>query len=75
MDGKLKPLPFRKVEKIVLGNNFVFISQTGSHRKYKRETDDRVDVTMIPKHETVSKGMLSKIRRDTGKERDEFINV
>lgn len=75
---KLRPLPFKKVEQIILGNKFKFVSQKGSHKKYERLRDNREkDITELIRHGdgTIYVGMLSIIIRQTGKSRDEFVGV
>ena len=68
--GKLRPLPPRKIIKIIESNGFKFVKQEGSHAKY-RHPDSRW--TIIPMHEIVLKGTLHSIIKQTGKPREEFL--
>lgn len=36
---EMKVYNFREAEKIIIKNGFQFISQNGSHKKYKKETE------------------------------------
>ena len=67
----LRALKFRVVERIILNNSFVFVSQNGSHKKYKRNGK----IVIIPRHPIIDKGMVNTIRGESNKSREEFINV
>lgn len=45
-----KPIPFRIVIKVLKSKNFFFISQTGSHAKYRKPGNPNLTV-IVPIHE------------------------
>lgn len=69
---RLKPLPYRKVAKGLRKLGFEPVRQKGSH-VFFRHPDGRT--TVVPNHpgEKIGPGLLRKIIRDAGVEREEFL--
>jgi predicted RNA binding protein YcfA (HicA-like mRNA interferase family) len=45
-----KPIPLRKVLKVLLSKGFFFVSQKGSHAKYCRCYADKNFIVIVPVH-------------------------
>ena len=70
----LRPLPADKVIKVLVKIGFKPVRQRGSHVILKRD-DGRV--TVIPVHigEEIGRGLLSKIIKDAGLTKEEFLKL
>lgn len=70
----LKPLPADKVIKVLVRLGFKPLRQRGSHVIPKRE-DGKVIVIPVHRGEEIGRGLLSKIIKDTGLTREEFLRL
>jgi predicted RNA binding protein YcfA (HicA-like mRNA interferase family) len=70
----LKPLPADKVIKVLVRLGFKPLRQRGSHVILKRE-DGKVIVIPVHRGEEIGRGLLSKIIKDTGLTREEFLRL
>ena len=68
----LKPLPARKVLKILNNLGFKIIRQRGSHVILKH-SDGRMTVVPIHSKEEIGPGLLSKIIKDAKLTKEEFL--
>ena len=71
---KLPSLTGEQVVKALNNAGFKVIRQKGSHR-YLVHSDGRSTVVPLHKGESIGKGLLRKIIRDTELEREEFIKL
>ena len=70
--GKLRPLPQKKVIKILSDNGFVQV-RSESHITFKKTTPDgRVLTTWVPHHSEVTLFVIRYIIRQSEKDRKEF---
>ena len=65
-----KLLSSQKIIKVLLNNGFIFISQRGSHQKYRKE--DKTVIVPAPRKE-IPIGTLRSIIRQSGLNSNEFI--
>ena len=72
---RLRPLPFRTIEKILLHNGFRIISQRGSHVKFKRDDIDEPTVVQYHSSRDVPIGTIRTVIDTSRKNRDEFANA
>ena len=70
----LRPLPADKVIKVLVKAGFKPARQRGSHVILKRD-DGRVTVVLIHKGEEIGRGLLSKIIKDVGLTKEEFLKL
>jgi len=70
----LKPLPADKVIKVLVRLGFKPVRQRGSHVILKRE-DGKVIVVPVHRGEEIGRGLLSKIIKDAGLTREEFLKL
>lgn len=70
----LKPLPADKVIKVLVRLGFKPVRQLGSHVILKRE-DGKVIVVPVHRGEEIGRGLLSKIIKDAGLTREEFLRL
>ena len=68
----MKPLPYREVKRKLEAAGFVQVSQTGSHVKFARTTEDGLITAIVPHHREVAGGTLRSILRQAGISEDEF---
>lgn len=66
-----------RVIRILQHNGFVSVKRKpGSHISLKKKKDGKAKKKItVPDHKTVLIGTLQKILRDSGKDRDEFIEL
>lgn len=70
--ARLRPLPQKKVIKILLSNGFVQV-RSESHITFKKTTQDgRVLTTWVPHHNEVTLFVIQHIIRQSEKPRNEF---
>lgn len=55
----------RRIEKL----GFLFVTQRGSHRKYRKDSR----VVIVPMHPEIAKGTLKSILEQAGVELEEFL--
>jgi predicted RNA binding protein YcfA (HicA-like mRNA interferase family) len=74
--GKLSAISCRDAQRAFTRAGFQFISQKGSHLKFRRiRSDGRVDTIILPNHKTLKEGTLKKgILRPIGMTVDEFLH-
>jgi predicted RNA binding protein YcfA (HicA-like mRNA interferase family) len=70
----LRPLPARKIIKVLEKIGFKPVRQQGSHVILKH-ADGRVTVVPVHKGEQIGRGLLSKIIKDAGITKEEFLNI
>jgi predicted RNA binding protein YcfA (HicA-like mRNA interferase family) len=70
----LRPLPADKVVKVLVKAGFRPVRQRGSHVILKRD-DGRVTVVPIHRGEEIGRGLLSKIIKDAGLTKEEFLKL
>ncbi|MGB9023070.1 MAG: type II toxin-antitoxin system HicA family toxin [Candidatus Bathyarchaeia archaeon] len=70
----LRPLPARKVIKLLNKVGFQTIRQRGSHVILKHP-DGRVTVIPIHPREDIGRGLLSKIIKDTRMSKEQFLKL
>jgi predicted RNA binding protein YcfA (HicA-like mRNA interferase family) len=70
----LRPLPADKVIKVLVKAGFKPVRQRGSHVILKRD-DGRVTVVPIHRGEEIGRGLLSKIIKDAGLTKEEFLKL
>ena len=70
----LRPLPARKIIKVLEKIGFKPVRQRGSHVILKH-ADGRVTVVPIHKGEQIGRGLLSKIIKDAGLTKEEFLKI
>jgi predicted RNA binding protein YcfA (HicA-like mRNA interferase family) len=70
----LRPLPADKVIKVLVRLGFKPVRQRGSHVILKRE-DGKVIVVPVHRGEEIGRGLLSKIIKDAGLTREEFLRL
>ena len=71
---KLSPIAPEKLIKILKKQGFEEIRQRGSH-KFLRDMEGRTTVIPFHKGEKIGRGLLSKILKDIGMTRDEFLEL
>lgn len=71
MTGRLRPLPQRKVIKILERNGFQRV-RSGKHITFKKIRDGRILTTWVPHHKMVTIFVLNYIIKQTEKQREEF---
>ena len=70
--ARLRPLPQKKVVKILLGNGFQQV-RSESHLTFKKTDENgKVLTTWVPHHKEVTVFVIQYIIRQTGKDRKEF---
>ncbi len=70
----LKPLPARKVLKILTSLGFKIIRQRGSHVVLKH-SDGRITVVPVHSKEEIGPGLLLKIIKDAKLSKEEFLET
>ncbi len=68
---KLRPLPQRKVIKVLEKNGFKQV-RAGKHLTFKKISGGKVLTTWVPHHREVTLFVLKYIIKQTGKKRSEF---
>lgn len=71
---KLNPIAPEKLIKILLKKGFKEIRQKGSHKIF-RNSDGRTTVIPFHKGEKIGRGLLLKIIKDMGLNREEFLEL
>ncbi|RLI94777.1 MAG: hypothetical protein DRO94_02015 [Candidatus Altiarchaeales archaeon] len=72
---KLRPLPRRKVIRVLEKNGFKQV-RSGKHITFKKiDTTGKVLTTWVPHHKEVTIFVIGYIAKQTGKTRDEFYRV
>ncbi|MCC5997554.1 MAG: type II toxin-antitoxin system HicA family toxin [Thermofilum sp.] len=70
----LRPVPADKVIKVLMKVGFKPVGQKGSHIILKHE-DGRVTVIPVHKGEEIGRGLLSRIIKEAGLTREEFLKL
>jgi predicted RNA binding protein YcfA (HicA-like mRNA interferase family) len=70
----LRPLPADEVIRVLMKVGFRPVRQRGSHVILKRD-DGRVTVVPIHRGEEIGRGLLSKIIKDAGLTKEEFLKL
>ncbi|HUI79047.1 MAG TPA: type II toxin-antitoxin system HicA family toxin [Bryobacteraceae bacterium] len=70
--GRLKPQPFREIQRRLQLAGFVESSQKGSHVKFVRRTGDVVDTAIVPKKPEIPVGTLRSILRQAHLDPDDW---
>ena len=69
---RLRPLPFRTVERRLLAAGFARHSQRGSHVKFVRVVGGQTRVVIVPHHHEVAAGTIRSIIQQAGLTPDQF---
>lgn len=70
-----KPYPLKLIIKVLLAKGFIFVSQTGSHAKYRHCSDHALTV-IVPIHgKEVRHGTFRSILRQANLQLDDFENI
>ena len=70
----LRPLPAERLVKALAKVGFKPVRQRGSH-VILRHNDGRVTVVPVHRGEEIGRGLLSKIIKDAGLKREEFLKL
>jgi predicted RNA binding protein YcfA (HicA-like mRNA interferase family) len=70
----LRPIKAERLIKILAEAGFKPVRQRGSHVLLKRD-DGRVTVVPVHRGEEIGRGLLSKILKDAGLTREEFLKL
>ncbi len=68
----MKPLPYRTVKRKLEAFGFSEVSQTGSHVKFAKVTDEGTRTATVPKHKEIAAGTLRSILRQAGSNESDF---
>ncbi len=71
--SRLRPLPPRKVEKVLHSLGWELIRQSGSHAIFKHP--DFPFLIVVPQHKTIKKGIIKSIINDLGLTQEEFYKL
>ena len=71
--SRLRPLPPRKVEKVLNSLGWELIRQSGSHAIYKHS--DYPHLIVVPQHKEIKKGIIKSIIDDLGLTKEEFFKL
>jgi len=67
-----KPYPLRKVMKVLTKKGFFFVSQKGSHAKYRKKGNPTITV-IVPQHgKTIPYGTFRSILRQANLTEEDF---
>lgn len=70
--AKLPLLSGREMIQILERNGFEVVRQKGSHVSLRKITEDKVWKTVVPLHDTLARGTLMEILRQTGLSKEEL---
>ena len=70
---KIPEVSWKEVVNALEKSGFIFDRQKGSHMVYYHPQTQATVV--VPKHRVIKKGTLSKILKDAGLSRDDFISL
>jgi predicted RNA binding protein YcfA (HicA-like mRNA interferase family) len=69
-------MPKRYSARVILSalrkNNFMIISQRGSHIKLSKKSEDKTYVVIVPNHKEIAVGTFQSILRQAGLTKEEF---
>ncbi len=71
--SRLRPLPPRKVEKVLKKLGWELIRQSGSHAIFRHS--DFSFIIVVPQHKTIKKGIIKSIINDLGLTQEEFYKL
>ncbi len=73
---KLPNLSGREICKALYKDGFQMVSQTGSHIKLKKHKKEGVVLTVIvPNHDSIRKGLLKAIIKQSGNDKHSFLKL
>lgn len=73
---KLPNLSGHEICKALYKDGFQMVSKTGSHVKLKKHTKEDVVLTVIvPDHDSIGKGLLRAIIKQSGNDRNSFLKL
>ena len=70
--GRLKPEPFREVQRRLQAGGFAEVSQKGSHVKFARHSGSVVDTVIVPRRHEIPVGTLRSILNQAHLELEEW---
>ncbi|MCY4369793.1 MAG: type II toxin-antitoxin system HicA family toxin [bacterium] len=73
--ARLRPLPYREVERKLRAAGFEKVRQRGSHVKFLRQDFDGARTAIVPRHRELSIGTLRSILRQAGLDVDTFVGM
>lgn len=68
----MKPIRYNELRRKLLRLGYVEASQSGSHVKFAKETEEGIRTAIVPKHNEVSSGTLRSILRQAGISEKDF---
>jgi len=72
---KLPIVSGRKIVKALKKAGFEVVGRKGSHIRLKKKTEKGVYIVVVPDHVEIAKDTLRSIIRQSGLDRDEFIEL
>ena len=72
---ELPVLNFKDVIKALEKDGFRFISQKGSHIKFKKKINSRELIVIVPRHNEIKRGTLKAILRQAEMTTDYFVSL
>jgi predicted RNA binding protein YcfA (HicA-like mRNA interferase family) len=72
--AKLRPLKLRELLRVLSKAGFVFVSQSGSHAKY-RHPDGRMTIVPIHAGEVIGRGFLREILKECKMSEEELLTL
>ena len=66
------PIPFRLVVKVLEAEGFFFVSQTGSHAKYRKRGNPTLNVIVSIHEKEIRYGTFRSILRQSGLTENDF---
>ncbi len=68
----MKPIRYNELRRKLLRAGYVEASQSGSHVKFAKETEEGIRTAIVPKHNEVSSGTLRSILRQASISEKDF---
>ncbi|MEI8364688.1 MAG: type II toxin-antitoxin system HicA family toxin [archaeon] len=72
--SKLPILSGKELIKILQKHGFEIVGQKGSHVRLKKITTERIYITVVPLHETISPGTLLSILKQANLEKENLFD-
>jgi predicted RNA binding protein YcfA (HicA-like mRNA interferase family) len=70
--SKLPIISGKELIKILQKFDFEIVAQKGSHVRLKKITSDKIYITVVPLHDTISPGTLLSILKQTGLDKEDL---
>jgi predicted RNA binding protein YcfA (HicA-like mRNA interferase family) len=72
--SKLPILSGKELIKILQKHDFEIVGQKGSHVRLKKITEERIYITVVPLHDTISPGTLLSILKQVNLEKEDLLD-